>query len=119
MTNPVVRVLFRDGAVFTIAAMTVVASFAFGAANRCRCPAGFGPRLFRGTGFDQNYTPLVHSVEFPRHPLDQSVSQIHCIESHVTFLLPGALYAHVEIFASFRSHAAPIRQELLSNTEQF
>jgi hypothetical protein len=69
--------------------MTMAAAVAFGAADPGRRAAGLGPSLFRGGGFDQKKTPLVHPVVFLSHPLDHSLSHIHRIESHHTFLLLG------------------------------
>src|SRR6266404_7035328 len=87
VTNPIVRVLFCDGAFFTNTAKTVTAAFAFSTANLSRRMVGFGTRPFRGTGFDQNTTPSLHVVGFLIHPPHPSISQINRIPSHLTFLL--------------------------------
>src|SRR5713226_10574671 len=95
VTNPVVRVLFCDGAFFTNAAMTVVAATTNTAADQFRRGVGLCPGLFRGTGFDQKKTLVVHPVVFLGHPLDHSVAHINRIKSHLTFLLLGEPYSHV------------------------
>src|SRR5882724_9152338 len=55
-----------------------------GAAICFRCRGGLCPCLFRGTGFDQKKTLIVHPVAFLSHPLYHSVSHINRINSHVT-----------------------------------
>ena len=66
-----------------------------GAANRFQYAAGLCPCAFGGPGFDEEDTPVVRSVVFLSHPLDDSVSHIDGIKSHVAFLplVPGELYA--------------------------
>jgi hypothetical protein len=92
------------------------AAITIGAASRCRCAAGLCPCLFRGTGFDQKKTLVVHAIVFLSHPLDHSVSQINRITRHI--VPPGEPYARVCSPQSFASHAALTRQALLSNIEQ-
>ena len=89
MTNPVVRVSFREGAFFTSTTMTMGTAATIGAANRSRCAAGLGPCLFRGAGFDQKKTLVVHAVVLLSHPLNHSVSDINCVERHVAFAFLG------------------------------
>jgi hypothetical protein len=94
------------------------AALTIGAANRTRRAAGFGPRLFRGTGFDQKKTLVVDAVAWLSHPSDHSVSDINRVKRHIAFVPPRA-YARVCSPHSFALQAALIRQDLLSNIEQF
>src|SRR5712692_9311414 len=96
VTNPVVRVLFCDGAFFTNEAMTVAAATTNTAANQFRRGVGLCPCLFRGTGFDQKKTLVVHPVVFLSHPLDHSVAHINRIKSHLTFLRLGEPCSEIE-----------------------
>jgi len=73
----------------------MAAAIAFGATNPTRRTVGLGPRLFRGTGFDQKKALVVDPAVFLSHPLDQAVSHINRIQSHVTFLLPRERYSRV------------------------
>jgi hypothetical protein len=106
--------LFCDGAFFTNTAKTVTAAFAFRTANLNGRTVGFGPRPFRGTGFDPNTTLAVHVVGFLCHPLHHSVPQINRIPSHVTFLLAR----NRRHSRPFDLHAGLTQQQLLSNIEQ-
>jgi len=112
VTNPVVRVCFRDGPFFTNAAMTVATATTNSAAIRFRRHVGLCPCLFRGTSLDQKKTLVVHPVVFLSHPLDRSVAHINRIKSHLTFLLQGSLTLRVA------SQATLTRQKLLSTIEQ-
>ena len=60
-----------------------------GAINRSRCAAGLGPCLFRGAGFDQKRTLVVHAIVLLSHPLNHSVSDINCIKRHIDFISLG------------------------------
>ena len=64
-----------------------------GAAERCRCAAGFCPCLLRGTRFDQKKTLIVHAIALLSHPPDHSVSDINRITCHIAFVPPGEPYA--------------------------
>src|SRR6266436_2967035 len=120
VTNPVVRVLFCDGPFFTNAAMTVAtATTNNSAAIRCRRYVGLCPCPFRGTGFDQKKTLVVHPVVFLSHPLDHSVAHINRIKCHIAFVPTGEPYAQVYPSESFTCHVALTRQELLSTIEPF
>jgi len=99
--------------------MTMAAALTIGAANRTRRAAGFGPRLFRGTGFDQKKALVVHAVAWLGHPSDHSFSDINRIKRHIAFVPPREPYARVCSPHSFALQAALIRQDLLSNIEQF
>jgi hypothetical protein len=68
--------------------MTMGTATTVGAANRARCAAGLGPCLFRGTGFDQKKTLVVHVVVLLSHPLNHSVSDINSVKRHIAFVPP-------------------------------
>jgi hypothetical protein len=70
-------------------------AIAFGVTNPSRRTVGFGPRLFRGTGFDQKKALVIDPTVFLSHPPDHSVSHINRIQSHVTFLLRREPYSRV------------------------
>jgi len=75
--------------------MAMAAPTTIGAANRAPCAAGLCPGLFRGTGFDQKKTLVVHAVGLLSHPLDHVVSDINRIKSHIAFAPKASLRLRV------------------------
>jgi hypothetical protein len=75
--------------------------------------------LFRGTGLDQKKSLVVHAVVLISHPSDHSFSDINRVKRHIAFVPPREPYPRVCSPHSFLLQAALIRQDLLSNIEQF
>jgi hypothetical protein len=62
----------------------MAAGIAIGAACHTRCTDRFCPRQFRGTSFNQKVTRVVRANVLLSHPVDNPVSHINGIKSHVT-----------------------------------
>jgi hypothetical protein len=93
MTNPIVRELFFHGTFFTNTATTMAATIAFGAISPGGRASGFGPRQFRGTGFDRKTKPVTPPVVFLSHGLDHSLSRIKRIQSHDILFVSSVILA--------------------------
>jgi hypothetical protein len=61
----------------------MTAAIAFSITNPSRRTVGFGPCLFRGTGFDQKKSLVVDCAVFLSYPPDHSVLHINRIQSHL------------------------------------
>ena len=105
VTNPVVRELFRDGAFFTGATMTMVAVITIGAVHRFRCAVDLCPCLFRRTGLDQKKLLVaLHAVGLLSDSLNLLVSDINRIEHLIAIVPLGKPY--VTAIQPFPSHVS-------------